>query len=133
MVFVKYSKYTSKSVSQPPDQIYKQMKKNNTSLFNEIDTINNGNEIMLDSLKDQTSRLLGVTKSLDVSLQEDNKELDSLRTKLFRGTDLSSKSRSLLHSITEDPSYFGVFKIAMLVFICLCLLYFGGKLICKLF
>lgn len=109
------------------------MKKNNSSLYDDVDAVQNGNEIMLDSLKDQTGRLLGITKSLDMSLREDNKELDSLRETLFRGTDLTSKSRALLHNITDDPSYFGVFKIAMLVFVSLLLLYFGGKLIIKLF
>ena len=96
------------------------------------DAIASGNEIMLDELKEKTSRLLGMTRNVDQTLSNDNAELESLRGSMYRSTDLTSKGREFLSSITNDPTYFGVFKIALLVFTSLCVLYFGSKFLYRI-
>lgn len=98
---------------------------NNRMNYN--NAINSGIDIMIDDLEDKTSKLLQVTQSVNQTMLRD----EETRRTLFESVDKSdvamSKGRRFVSDITNDPTYFGVFKIALLVFSTLSILYFGGK------
>lgn len=91
--------------------------------------INDGNEVMIDDLEAKTSRLLLLTKNVDQTLRRDEDTRRTLSESVDRSDLMMSKGRKFVSDVTNDPTYFGVFKIAMLVFSSLCILYFGGKFI----
>lgn len=91
------------------------------------DAINDGNEVMIDDLEEKTSRLLFLTKNVDQTLRRDEDTRRTLADSVDKSDLMMSKGRQFISDVTNDPTYFGVFKIAMLVFTSLCILYFGGK------
>ena len=95
--------------------------------------INDGNEFIISDLEGKTKQLLHLTRNVKNNLDADEEMRLSLSDAILRGGDLVSRSNSLLSNVTNDPSAFGVFKIAMLVFTGLCTVYFGGKFVFKFF
>ena len=96
--------------------------------------INDGNEVMIDDLEAKTSRLLLLSQSVDQTLRRDEDTRRALTESIDKSDIMMSKGRRFVSDITNDPTYFGVFKIAMLVFWSLCIIYFGGKfLFCFVF
>jgi hypothetical protein len=87
------------------------------------------NDRMLDDLGHKTEQLLLVTRGVRDVLRDDHAELESLSMSVNRGYDIRDVSRNLLDSVTNEPTYFGVFKIAMLVFWTLCIIYFPGRFV----
>lgn len=95
--------------------------------------INDGNEVMIDDLEAKTSRLLLLTKNVDQTLRRDEDTRRALSESIDKSDLMMSKGRKFVSDVTDDPTYFGVFKIAMLVFSSLCVVYFGGKIIFRFF
>lgn len=96
--------------------------------------INDGNEVMIDDLEAKTARLLLLSQNVDQTLRRDEDTRRALTESVDRSDVMMSKGRRFISDVTNDPTYFGVFKIAMLVFTSLCILYFGGKfLFCFVF
>jgi hypothetical protein len=84
---------------------------------------------MLDDLDLKTQQLLIASRGVQDVFRDDDAARKSLSASVDRGYDVRNVSRSLLNSVTNEPTYFGVFKIAMLVFWTLCIIYFPGKFI----
>jgi hypothetical protein len=97
----------------------------------DLDVINARNEQMLDALGAKTRQLLTVSRGVRDCLLDDQLELESLSISMHNGNDMMSKGRQFLHNVTDDPTYFGVFKIAMFVFWTLFLIYFPGKFVIR--
>lgn len=94
--------------------------------------MNAGNEMLVDSLGDKSSKLLNIAKGIRESFKNDEEQLISLSTSMDKSANLVSKAKGLVTNIVDDPTPVGVMKIASLVFTSLCVLYFGGKLIYRL-
>ncbi|KAK8866985.1 hypothetical protein M9Y10_009954 [Tritrichomonas musculus] len=90
--------------------------------------INDGNEIMIDDLETKTSQLLLMTQTIDKALNTDENCRNALLESIDKTDLLMIKGNKFVSAIVNDQSYFGVFKIAFLVFTTLCSIYFGGKL-----
>ena len=82
---------------------------------------------MLGSVADKSRRLLEVTRTVRDTLCDDRTQLDALSVSMESGTGAVAKGRAFVASITDDPTYSGVMKIAMLVFWTLTITYFSIK------
>jgi hypothetical protein len=81
-----------------------------------LEVIDNRNEQFLSALTDKSRGLLEFSRSVRRTLADDKTQLESLSTSMDTGSDLVTKGRATLSSITDDPTYFGFCKIATLVF-----------------
>jgi hypothetical protein len=107
-------------------------KRNRDSLFTPtaddgLDAIDARNDQMLSFLVDKTRRLVQVSKSVSGTLASDKTQLEALAISMDTGSDMMSKGRAALSTITDDASYLGVCKIASLVFWVLVIVYFSLK------
>ena len=108
-------------------------KRGGGSSYNPEDAIEDRNNQMLGELQSKTEQWKGMAMKMKAMFTEDLDQLEALSANMETGGNMISKSRHLISSIVDDPTYLGVFKIAMLVFVSLCILYFGPKIIYKLF
>lgn len=108
------------------------VKRGNSGYSPEDDMEDRNNE-MLGTLQEKTEQWKNMALKMKSMFTDDLAELTTLTANMETSGTLISKSRRYVASITEDPTYIGVFKIAMVVFISLCLLYFGPKCIYKFF
>jgi hypothetical protein len=80
-----------------------------------LDSVDRRNKQMIDTLGDKTQKLLELTRTVRHTLSEDISQLEAL--------DVSSvvvaKGHALIAGIADDPTYFGVGKIAICVFLIL--------------
>jgi hypothetical protein len=106
--------------------------RNRYSLFNSIDdnnldAIDDRNEQLLSAMTVKSQSLLEISRSVKRTLAADRLQLDNLGASMDTGTDLLSKTRGLVAGVADDPTYFGVFKIASVVFWTLIIIYFSLK------
>ena len=94
------------------------------------DFMTQSNDAKIDVLDSKTEQLKNAVRSLGGILTEDASHLSSLGNVIDQSSTAVSGVRRSLKAIVDDPSAFGVMKIAILVFTILCVLYFGGKLLC---
>lgn len=92
-------------------------------------TMDRANMMALDDLADSTDRLLQHTRALHGQIRSDVERLDDVLYTGGNANDMMAKGRAFVKSITDDPTGIGIMKIALVTFITLCTLYFGGKLI----
>lgn len=103
------------------------------SPYDPEDAIEDRNNQMLGELQSKTEQWKGMAMKMKAMFTEDLDQLEALSVNMETGGNMITKSRRLVSSIVDDPTYLGVFKIAMFVFISLCILYFGPKFIYNLF
>lgn len=101
------------------------------SPYNPEDDMDERNEQMLSSLSEQTAELRRVAGSLHSIFQNGKENLQSLTANVETSGTMMERSRRYLSTVTDDPTYFGVFKIAMLVFWSLTITYFGLKFLSR--
>ncbi|EAX89015.1 hypothetical protein TVAG_499310 [Trichomonas vaginalis G3] len=95
-------------------------------------TLDNANMMAMDQLVDSTTRLLDHTKNLHSHIRSDKERLDIALESGFRANDVMGQGRNFIKAISDDPTGIGIMKIALVTFVSLCVLYFGGKGIFKL-
>jgi hypothetical protein len=84
-----------------------------------LDVLENRNDQLLSALSDKSRQLLDLSRSVRGTLSDDRAHLEALSTSMNTGTDLVVRGRAAFSSITNDPTYFGVCKIAIFVFLAL--------------
>jgi hypothetical protein len=87
-----------------------------------LDAVERHNEQMIDALGDKTQRLLELTHTVHRSLRDDRRQLDPLDMSMDTSPVVVANGRALVAGIVDDPTYFGVGKIAICVFILLCVI-----------
>lgn len=98
-----------------------------------ITTMNQANNMALDSIADSTTALLEHTKRLHSNLHDQNDRISSMLDNGDEANNGMSNGMKFVKSIVDDPSGIGIMKIAMIVFVTLCVIYFGSKITWKLF
>ena len=93
------------------------------------DEIDDRNEQMIIDLYDKSNQFKRLAVSLKHTFNSGYQQLGELSTSISTSDSVMHKARVYVSSITDDPTFFGVCKIAMCVFMLLTILYFGGKLI----
>ena len=95
-------------------------------------TMDQANLMAMDQLADSTTSLLESTKRIHSNLKDQNMRINAMVLNSMDADDGMSKGRKLAKDIIDDPTGVGICKIAMIVFITLCVVYFGGKYTYKL-
>ena len=96
-------------------------------------TMNQANTMAIDSIADSTTLLLEHTKRLHSNLHDQNERISGMLDNGDEANNGMSSGLKFVKSVVDDPSGIGIMKIALLVFTTLCVLYFGGKLVFKIF
>jgi hypothetical protein len=98
-----------------------------------LDVLENRNEQLLSALSDKSRRLLDLSRSVRGKLSDDKAQLEALSTSMDTGSSLVATGHRALSWVANDPTYFGVCKIATIVFFVLAiichLLKFGWRLL----
>jgi hypothetical protein len=89
-----------------------------------LEALESRNDQLLSALGDKSDVLLDLSRSLRGVLDDDKRKLDALSSSMNKGSDLAAKSRAALGWINNDPTAFGVCKIATVVFLTLVIIKF---------
>ena len=93
------------------------------------DEMNDRNEEMMSILSDKTAELRRMAGGFKEVFDNSRETVASLAMNMENSGTMMERSRRYLSTVTDDPTYYGVFKIAMLVFWTLTISYFGLKFV----
>ena len=97
----------------------------------DMNKYNTENDYEIEGLEQDTANLLGAVKRVRNVLDDDSKVLERLRSQFTEADSIVDKARVGVKMIVDDPTPIGVMKIALCVFVCLCVLYYGGRFIVR--
>lgn len=101
--------------------------------YTHINSLNNGNILAINDISNDTVKLLENAKELGENLDRDLSLLSELDDKMNESINYVKKGVNYVNSVLEDESGIGIIKMGFLIFVALCIIYFGGKMIILLF
>lgn len=104
-----------------------------TNRSSNADALDTGNQEYYEEIEKKTEQMKAAASMLNSQLDQDSLIVKGAYDTILNGSSMMNKGLLFVRNITNDPTGLGIMKIAFLVFTVLCVMYFGGKLVFKLY